>query len=246
MKYLIILTYIVLIASLGFFYEDKGELKAMNDSATFEKMMNNYYDVDMPRYPGVQEYPISGEQYINDARMQSSYFVTKDSPLTISSFYRKYWKSQGLSVNSDVTPGGGTVSVYDFNEGVVKNVLIQHERGNVFRVVLSSINSKYMKREFNSFSDLPVYQDSYGFISYELEDPHYRSSVVTYMNRGSIEQNISFYNTSFIRKGWKSGETSEKDNIKMFIFTKGVKEATLTLVSTGKGTTVTVVIKNRR
>jgi len=245
-KYLITFSYIILIAVFGFFYEDKAELKAMNMKYSLSKSMDDYYDVDMPRYEGVKEFPISGEQYVNNARVQSSYFLTEDTPLTIASFYKKYWESQGLKINSDINPESASLSVYDYNDGVVKTVMIQHERGKLNRVILSSVNSNFMKREFNSFSDLPIYKNSYGFVSYELEDPNYHSAVVSYRNNDSIERNISFYKTSLLRTGWKKENELQKKGTTLLIFTKGNKEVTLTLTPVKKATALSVVVKNKR
>ncbi len=245
MKYLIIFLYTAFIAVFGFFYQGKEGLHAMDDRI-LEKQMDNYYDVDMPRYEDVKEYPILGEQYVNNARIQSSYFVTEDSPITVADFYIKYWESKGLKVSSDINSYGANVSVYDYDEGVIKTVQIKPESGNLFRVILSALNAVNMKREFNSFSDLPVFNNSYGFISYELEDPHYQSSVVSYTNDASLKKNITFYKQEFNARAWKEKESKSEKGITLIVFQKGIKEANLTLTPVKNGTYVSVIVKSRR
>ena len=238
----------VLIGVFGFFYEGKNsELKAKPLKLSHMNI-DNYYDVDMPRYPNVDELPVIGEQYINNARAQSSYFVTKDEPLNIIKFYQKYWEDQGLIPIKNVSPQGGNISVYDYKEKVTKIVSIKKE-GNEYRVILTAVFDSNMKREFNAFSDIPKNKGSYGFVSYELEDDNYRASDISYLNPESMGQNIAFYRSAMIKKGWKfKGEMSlpKFDKSKTLIFEKGRKIAEINITENGMdGSIIRLLVKDK-
>ena len=248
-KYLTIIAYIVLVGVFGFFYESKNtELKAAPIKTSFENI-DTYYSVDMPRYGNVDEKPIIGEQYINNARFQSSYFVTKDTPLDISVFYEKYWKSQGLKTFKNITPAGGTISVYDYKDKVTKTVVIKQESNNTFRVVLTALRDSKIKREFNAFSDIPFNKGSYGFTSYESEDENYKASDISYFNPNSLNQNNIFYRKSMIKNGWIFREENTLPGVKItktLIFTKGNKRAEINLTDNNKsGTIISLMVKDR-
>jgi hypothetical protein len=248
-KYLIIALYIVLIGVFGFFYESKANtLNASPIKASYNNI-DNYYDVDMPRYPNVDETPIIGEQYINNARAQSSYFITTDSPLEIADFYVEYWENQGLSPAKNITPEVGSVSVYDYKDHTTKTVTIRKETNKLYRVVLTAINDKRMKREFNAFTDIPYQEDSYGFVSYELEDDNYKASDVSYMNPHSILKNELFYKKAMPKKGWKltAVHTLPKISVtKTLVFSKGYKVAEINLTKmSNDGTAIRLLVKDK-
>jgi len=249
LKYLVITSYIVLVAVFGFFYESKNtELKASSPKINF-KSINNYYNVDMPRYANVHEQPVIGEQYVNNARVQSSYFITSDTPLDISTFYKKYWDAQGLKTFSKLSPNGGTISVYDYKDKVTKTVVIKQESNNKFRVVLTAVQDSKMKRSFNAFSDIPSYKGSYGFTSYESEDDNYRASNTSYFNSASLVQNEQFYRGSMPNNGWKFIKANTLPAVKItktLVFRKGHKVAEINLTSNNQmGTIISLMVKDR-
>lgn len=248
-KYLIIISYIVLVGVFGFFYENKNsELKASPMKVNYANI-NNYYDVDMPRYPGVNETPIIGEQYINNARAQSSYFITANNPLEIATYYEKYWTEQGLEPFKKINPNGGNLSVYDYKDHATKTILIKKETKDSYRVVLTAIVDSKMKREFNAFSDIPQNKGSYGFISYESEDENYRASDISYFNNSSLGQNVVFYKKAMLENGWKfnTERTLPKVNIsKTLVFSKGKKVAEINITKNNtSGSIIRLLVKDR-
>ncbi len=248
-KYLIIISYIVLVGVFGFFYENKNsELKASpikQDNVNID----NYYDVDMPRYPNSKETPVIGEQYINNARAQSSYFVTSDDPLEVTSFYEKYWTEQGLEPFKRITPNGGNLSVYDYKDKTTKTVVIKREANNRYRVILTAIIDSKMKRQFNAFSDIPQNKGSYGFISYESEDENYRASDISYFNSSSFQENIIFYKKAMLENGWRFNgiKTLPKVNVSQtLIFSKGRKIAEINITRNNtSGSIIRLLVKDR-
>jgi len=246
-KFLIIVLYVFAIGIFGFFYEGKGNLKAKPLKNVYADI-DNYYDVDMPRYPNVNELPVIGEQYINNARAQSSYFITEDEPLNIVDFYKKYWEDQGFMPISEVNPNGGNISVYDYREKVTKTVSIKRE-GSKFRVLLTAIFDSNLKREFNAFSDIPHNKGSYGFVSYELEDDNYRASNIAYLNPESMSRNLIFYRKAMIEKGWKLKNEMSLPNFnksKTLIFEKGRKIAEINITQNGMegGSIIRLLVKD--
>ena len=203
----------------------------------------------MPRYANVHEQPVIGEQYINNARVQSSYFITDDTPLDISTFYKKYWESQGLKTFSKLSPNGGTISVYDYKDKVTKTVVIKQETSDKFRVVLTAIDDSKMKRSFNAFSDIPSYKGSYGFTSYESEDENYRASNTSYFNSASLLQNEEFYKKTMPSNGWKFVKVNTLPSIKItktLIFKKDRKVVEINLTSNNNlGTIISLMVKDR-
>ncbi len=245
MKTTLILVYTVLIGTFGFFYDDGSQmLKATNEYND----MTNFYDVDMPSYPNVEEYPISNSSYVNNSRTQSSYFYTTDSPLTVGDYFANYWESQGFKTFSNLNPEGGSVSVYDYKSGYVKSVSINAE-GKNYLVTLNAMKPNNYTREFNTFSDIPVNKDSYGFMSYESEDSYYKASSVSYINPNPIKDNVDFYMKSFPKTGWsfKKEVTLEKINFsKTLVFEKGDKVAELNVTDMQKsGTSIYLVIRDK-
>jgi len=248
-KYLIIVLYIVLVGVFGFFYENKNnELKAAPIKVNYTNL-DNYYDVDMPVYPEVKEIPVIGEHYINNARAQSSYFVTQESPLNIAYFYMKYWTAQGLKPFKSITPNGGSISVYDYKDHATKTVVIKKETKDKFRVVLTALIDSKMKREFNAFSDIPHSKGSYGFISYESEDENYRASDISYFNPKSLIQNSNFYKKAMVENGWTFNQERSLPKIKIsktLVFSKGRKIAEINLTNNNNnGTIIRLLVKDR-
>ncbi|MBN2695065.1 hypothetical protein JXR93_10405 [bacterium] len=247
MKKIVIITYILLIALFGFFYEDKSELKASNED--FNTKMTMFYDFDVPHYPGVAEYPITNSSYVNNARSQSSYFLTNDNPIHIGNFYIDYWESKGLKVFSEFYPTGGNLSVYDLKEETVKNIIIQPYDKNQFMVMVTVIKSDMMKREMNAFSDVPVYKNSYGFVSYESEESYYIAATTTYMNPHSFKENFEFYSQTPQKKGWRFIKELKVDKIefsKTLMFDKGEKDMEINLTEMDGGTSVNVVVRDKK
>ncbi len=204
----------------------------------------------MPRYPVVKEYPISNSSYINNARSQSSYFVTSDTPIQVGEFYKSYWKKKGFKPSSQINPMGAVITVYDYGENVVKTVRMNKEKANEYRVVLSATRVDMYQREFNAFSDLPVLDGSYGFNSYESENSYYRAANISYMNGETIEKNEQFFRSTFPTKGWEFVKELKLPSIsvsKTLIFKKGnkVSEANITSLGKDRGTGVVIVVKDQ-
>ncbi len=247
MKKIVIITYIILIALFGFFYEEKGQLKAEQED--FNSKITMFYDFDVPHYPGVVEYPISNSSYINNARTQSSYFVTGDNPIHIGNFYINYWESKGLKVFSEFYPTGGNLSVYDLKEETVKNIIIQPYQKDQFMVMVSVVKSDMMKREMNAFSDVPVFKNSYGFVSYESEESYYIAATTTYMNPHPFKDNFDFYSKAPLKQGWKFNKEIKVDKIefsKTLSFDKGEKEMEINITEIEDGTSINVVVRDKK
>lgn len=247
-KYFIIISYIVLVGVFGFFYENKNnELKASPIVADYSNI-DNYYDVDMPKYPDVNETPVIGEQYINNARAQSSYFITSNDPLSVAEFYENYWNAQGLEAFKKISPSGGTISVYDYRDRVTKTVVIKQETQDSYRVVLTALDDLKMKRDFNAFTDIPSNKNSYGFVSYESEDNNYKASDVSYLNPMSLSQNDNFYRKSMLQNGWKFKSENTLPGVKFtktLVFSKGNKIAEINLTDNNKsGTIISLLVKD--
>lgn len=244
MKGLLIIVYVALIAAFGFFY---GETKPLRAEKAPD--IQYFYDVEMPRYLGVTEYPISSKAYINNARNQSSYFTTSDNPIQVSKFYKNYFQAKGLKPFAQVNPMGAMITVYDYDEGVVKTIRMNKEKSDEYRVVLSATRTDLYQREFNAFSDLPVIDGSFGFNSYESEDNYYRAANISYMNSATMTKNEQFFRSNFPSKGWQFVKEISLPQItasKTLIFRKGNKTAEANITSLGEtGSGIVVVVKDQ-
>ncbi|MBN2724392.1 MAG: hypothetical protein JXR95_10010 [Deltaproteobacteria bacterium] len=215
-----------------------GEIKKA-DANYNPVIMRNFWPAPMPSYPTANEYPLSSRMKAGSSPMKMSWFRTTDEPLQITNFYSRYWKNLGHYVTEDVTPIGGKVSALDLKSNLLRQVVVSRKDGES-TVFVSMIMGKLAKlsRVTQKSVSIPVYPGAEGLMSFDSKDAIGDSTVINYVDRGTMADNVAFYNQQMAQKGYTVSSTQKqfkhipgkmKGNMKILIFQKDDEEITVTL-----------------
>jgi hypothetical protein len=208
--------------------------------------MKGYYQVSMPRYPGVKEYPLTRQMAVGKAPMKMSYFNTKDDPLKICRFYADRWRVAGHKVTQEVTLVGGHVSAVDTKNGVIKQIIVTKQSRDRYLVFPSVTHSPHaiqtvMAERLGKGDTAPVFPGAEGVSRFKSKDPGSSSRITRFVSFGELQENVEFYRTEMAARGWKLAEDVDKlpgleKGHHVLVFKKGAQEATInfTAISGGK------------
>lgn len=233
------LTVLIIVAGLGITaWVRSAEIKKA--SADYNPgVMKDFWPAHMPSYPGAKEYPMSARMKAGSSPMKMSWFRTKDEPLQITQFYGNYWRNLGHYITEEVTPLGGKVSAIDLKANLLRQVIVSRKNGETM-VFVSMVMGQMsaLSRVTNKSVAIPVYPGAEGIMSFDSKDKVGDSTVLNYVNRGTIEDNIAFYDIQMAQRGYKPSSSQKHvkhmpsdvtKNIKILIYEKNDEEVTVTL-----------------
>ncbi|MDA3863016.1 MAG: hypothetical protein PF689_04025 [Deltaproteobacteria bacterium] len=203
--------------------------------------IRNYWSAEMPVYPNVKEIPLSSNMNVSNTKMKMTWFRTNDIPLEVGNHYSSIWENQGHYVTKDVHPQGGKVSALDLKNNLLRQIIMQR-KGDKTIVFVSLImgqltNLTKNDKEVDS-KIIPIYPGSEGITSFGSNDKSGASKVITYINRGRINDNITFYKLEMQNRGYKLNKTNEfgklatkkfTREVKILIFSKDKEEVTVSI-----------------
>ena len=213
-------------------------------SASYSPLiMRNFWSAPMPSYPTAKEYPLSDKMSLANTRVKISWFRSTDEPLQIARYYSDIWKSKGYFVTEDITPFGGKVSSVDIKDNLQRQIVME-KKGKETTVFVSLIMGQLMKLSNidpkSSNPVVPIYPGAEGLISFGSDDKLSQSSSISYVDRGTISDNISFYKKEMASRGYSLSTDTAKQlsnipkkykSMTMLIFTRGTEESSITISS---------------
>jgi hypothetical protein len=194
--------------------------------------MVHYWPAPMPEYPGATARPIVGDQTVGGSTFKMAYFSTKDSPAHVGDFFGGEWRRAGLHVTEDITPKGGSITAYDPTDGLMRQVLIVARQGQslVFPAVVTEPVKVMAPTALPP--EVPIYPEATGVVVTAARDPLARSQVVTYLDSGSMDANLTFHQAEMTRRGW-TDETKARthkdvgDDVQILVYTRDGSECTI-------------------
>ncbi len=201
--------------------------------------LNNFWPAPMPSYPMVQEMPLSEDMSVGRARMKMAWFRTPDEPLKVAMFYRNFWESAGHYVTQDVHPYGGRVASMDLAHNLLRQVVMTRD-GDVTTVYVSLIMGSPAQMLATGASDtaLPVMPGAEGVTHIGTRDALANTSVLVYVNRESMQDNVAYYMNEMAARGYRpaaenerAGQVAEKmgTGVRVLVFSREGEEVTVTL-----------------
>jgi hypothetical protein len=200
-----------------------------------EDPMMRFWPVPMPTYPGTTMRPVAADQRVGSSALKMAYFTTTDSPAKIGDFYAGEWRNAGYHVTEDVTFKGGTVSAFDAVAGMMRQIVMLHKDGRTMVFPAVAVEPARLLDRSAVPPDVPVYPGASGLLVTAARDPMARSQVVTYLDDGPLEANLSFYQGELQRRGW-TNETKalpqkfQSDDAHILVYTRDGAEMTVNLL----------------
>ncbi|MGM0596425.1 MAG: hypothetical protein ACQES9_05235 [Myxococcota bacterium] len=203
--------------------------------------LRNYWTAEMPSYPNAKEYPLSSKMNVSNTKMKMAWFQTNDIPLDVGKHYGSIWKNKGHYVTKDVHPLGGKVSALDLKNNLLRQVIMQRKNDKtiVFVSLIMGQLTNLTKNDKEVDSKIiPIYPGSEGITSFGSDDKSGNSKVVTFINRGRVNDNVTFYKLEMQNRGYKLNNTNNfgklatkkfSKKVKILIFSKDKEEMTVSI-----------------
>lgn len=213
--------------------------KVPDARAVKTRSLNNFWPAPMPSYPMVQEMPLSEEMFVGRSRMKMVWFQTSDEPLNVASFYRNFWESAGYYVTQDVHPYGGKIASIDLKHNLLRQVVMTRD-GEMTTVYVSLVMGSPVQMLASGAHDtqIPIMPGAEGVTHIGSRDALANTSVLVYVNRETIEDNMSFYMQEMVARGYRpaaenarAAQVTERlgSAVRVLIFSKESEEVTVTL-----------------
>ncbi len=217
-------------------------MSARESGATASKKpqsMHRFWPAPMPSYPLAREMPMSEDMYMGQARMKMAWFQTPDEPIKVANFYEGVWESAGYYVTREVHPYGGKVAAMDLKTNLLRQVMMTRD-GAETTVYVSLIMGSPTQLLGSPTAELqlPVVPGAEGITQMGSRDPMANTSVIVYVNRETIQDNVGFYKTEMASRGYrlsadrsKIREISEKMgmDVQLLIFEREGEEVTVSI-----------------
>jgi hypothetical protein len=207
-----------------------------------EDPMMRFWPVPMPTYPGTAMRPVAADQRVGSSALKMAYFTTTDPPAKVADFYAGEWRNAGYYVTEDVTFKGGTVSGYDSVAGMMRQVVMMHKGGRTMVFPAVAVEPSKLLDPSAVPPEVPVYPGASGLLVTSARDPIARSVVVTYLDEGTLESNLSFYRGELQRRGWIDEtkplpEKFKSDDAHILVYSHEGSEMTVNLLKLDEGHT---------
>ncbi|MBU1241847.1 hypothetical protein KKD52_17270 [Myxococcota bacterium] len=217
-------------------------LSARESGATASRAptsMHRFWPAPMPAYPMAQEMPMSDDMVMGQARMKMAWFRTADEPLKVSLYYEGIWESAGYYVTREVHPYGGKVAALDLKSNLLRQVVMTREgdQTSVYVSLIMGSPSQLMKGGATDTA-LPLMAGAEGVTQLGSRDPLANTSVIAYVDRETVEDNVIFYQKEMPARGYtlsadhaKLKDITEKmgTNINVMIFAREGEEVTISV-----------------
>ncbi|MCA9665840.1 MAG: hypothetical protein KC503_09640 [Myxococcales bacterium] len=190
------------VAGMGLFAGGEHRRAVAKRKRRHVRLPAGYFPPDMPRYPEVIELPAGPSTLLGGSKSRMSFFTTKDDPLAVARFYKRFWQSRKLWVRDDVTHVGGAVSAFDERRNRMYQVLLIVRRGRT--VAFPSMTEAPLRvlQTHRVAPPLPLMAESRVLMAMESEDKPARARIVLSLNDGGLEGNIKHYSAAAQAKGF--------------------------------------------
>ncbi len=203
------------------------------------RSMHRFWPAPMPAYPMAKEMPMSEDMVMGQARMKMAWFRTADEPLQVARFYEGIWETAGYYVTREVHPHGGKVAALDLKANLLRQVVMTRE-GDQTSVYVSLIMGSPSQLMSGGAGDpaLPMMAGAEGVTQMGSRDPLANTSVIAYLNREAIEDNVVFYQKEMAARGYRLSGDAEKlktlaaelgTGITVMIFSREGEEVTISI-----------------
>lgn len=217
-------------------------LSARSSDASADRQgrsMHRFWPAPMPTYPMAREMPMSDDMVMGQARMKMAWFRTPDEPLKVAHFYEGVWETAGYYVTREVHPHGGKVAALDLKTNLLRQVVMTRD-GDQTSVYVSLImgSASQLMSGASVDSALPMMPGAEGVTQLGSRDPLANTSVVAYLNRETLEDNVVFYQKEMAARGYQLS----RDQAKLKSLTAELGTGIHVLIFTREGEEVTVSI----
>jgi len=208
-------------------------------AARAPKNMNRFWPAPMPAYPMAQEMPMSDDMVMGQARMKMAWFRTADEPLKVALFYEGVWETAGHYVTREVHPYGGKVAALDLKSNLLRQVVMTRDGAetSVYVSLIMGSPAQLMKGGATDTA-LPLMAGAEGVTQLGSRDPLANTSVIAYVDRETVEDNVIFYQKEMAARGYQlSGDQARLksitddlgSNISVMIFAREGEEVTISV-----------------
>ena len=225
-KILLMAVLVTAVTALGIYNTESHSWDAVAAESTLPP---DYWPEPMAVYPGANLIPFSRDMNLGrDNALRMAWFTTQDEPLAVARFYEDRWTTSGYFVNKDINPYGGRISSVDPRTGVLRQVTMSRE-GDMTTVFVSMLLGT--PREVDRTpEDIPVYPGAEGVISFSSNDVLTASDVVTFMDAGTVEDNVRFYKNRLAQHSYSLKRETERKGVHMLVFSRGSEEITVSII----------------
>jgi len=208
-------------------------------AARAPRSMHRFWPAPMPTYPMAQEMPMSDDMVMGQARMKMAWFRTADEPLKVALYYEGLWETAGYYVTREVHPYGGKVAALDLKSNLLRQVVMTRDgdQTSVYVSLIMGSPSQLMKGGAADTA-LPLMPGAEGVTQLGSRDPLANTSVIAYVDRETVEDNVIFYKKEMSSRGFGLSADQDKlkalteelgTNIQVMIFSREGEEVTISV-----------------